>query len=260
MSKKISLKLNKANFTDLVTKIHDISNINDVIKIKIEKDNIFMYSMKANDSAVLALKSYTIPTIDYIDDFNEDDTFDFIIINSPKFIKSLKFFDVNIQIKLDIIYKPHYENEGVMQVRSAQFTNGKLKISTVGGEDDKIRDLNTDMLDARTDLNKSKWTFPMAKQDFSDMKKLCSIDNEDQIVTILIEKGRVVAEEMTKWELFLCQIDAGVDAKLVFNKKYLSNINKELDVIDFYMFETFVLIKDDNSNLMLSFEQTFEQD
>ena len=63
----------------------------------------------------------------YFDDFNEENMFDFIIVNAPKFIKSLKFFDIDTQVKMDIIYKPHHENEGVMQIRSAQFTNGKLK-------------------------------------------------------------------------------------------------------------------------------------
>ena len=47
---------------------------------------------------------------------------------------------------------------------------------------------------------------------------------------------------------------------IVFNKKYLSNINQDLENIDFYMFETFILVKDETSNLMLSFEQTFDED
>ena len=33
-----------------------------------------------------------------------------------------------------------------------------------------------------------------------------------------------------------------------------------MDMIDFYMFETFILVKDNISNLMLSFEQTFDDD
>ena len=55
MSKKLSLKLNKRYFPDFITKIQDLANINDVVKLKIENDKILMYSMKANDTAVLAL-------------------------------------------------------------------------------------------------------------------------------------------------------------------------------------------------------------
>ena len=260
MSKKLSIKLNKNRFIDFVAKIQDLSNINDIVKLKIEKENLLMYSMKANDTAVLALKSYSIPTSNYFDDFEEEGMFDFIILNAPKFIKGLKFFDIDIQIKLDIIYKPHYENENTMQVRSACFSNGKLKISTIGGEDDKIRDLNTELLDTKTDIDNSVWNFQISRQDFNDVKKLCAIDSDDKILTIMIENGRVIAEEMSKWELYIGQIEENVNSKLVFNKKYLSNISNELDLIPFYMFETFVLVKERNSNLMLSYEQSYEED
>lgn len=260
MSKKLSVKLNKKYFPDFITKIHDLSNISDVVKLKIESDKVLMYSMKATESAVLALKSYILPTKNYFDDFNEDEIFDFIIINAPKFIKSLKFFDVDSQVKMDIIYKPHDENKDIMQIRSAQFTNGKLKISTVGGEDSKIRDLNIDMIEARTDIDNSDYGFTISKQDFNDIKRLCAIDSESKILSIEIDKGKIAASETAKWELQLGKIDETVDANIVFNKKYLSNINGDMDIINFYMFETFILVKDDISTLMLSFEQTFDDD
>lgn len=260
MSKKLSLKLNKRYFPDFIAKIQDLSNINDIVKLKIEKDKVLMYSMKANDSAVLALKSYILPTINYFDNFEEEGIFDFIIINSPKFIKSLKFFDIDTQIKMDIIYKPHHENEGVMQIRSVQFTNGKLKISAIGGEDDKIRDLNAELIEARTDIENSEFNFQITRNDFMDVKKLCAIDSEDKILSIDIEDGKVVASETAKWELQLGEIESSINSKIVFNKKYLSNINSDMDMIDFYMFETFILVKDNISILMLSFEQSFDED
>lgn len=260
MSKKLSVKLNKRFFPDFIAKIQDLSNINDVVKLKIESDKVLMYSMKANDTAVLALKSYILPTSNYFDDFNEENMFDFIIVNAPKFIKSLKFFDIDTQVKMDIIYKPHHENEDVMQIRSAQFTNGKLKISAIGGEDDKIRDLNSDLIEARTDIDNADYGFEITKQDFNDVKRLCAIDSEDKILTIEINNGKISASEPAKWELQLCEIDETTNANIVFNKKYLSNINGDMDMIKFYMFETFILVRDNISSLMLSFEQTFSDD
>jgi hypothetical protein len=259
MSKKISFKLKSDKFDDLIGKIKDISNINEVVKLKINKDNILMYSMRANDTAVLALKSYYVPTTDYFEDFNEDEMYNFIIVNAPKFIKGLLFFDGKTQIKLDVTTKPHHEEENNVQVRSAQFTNGKLKILTVGGEDSKIRDIKADMLENRTDIENSEWKFQIGKQDFQDIRKLSSIDSEEKILTMNVEKGKVLAGEDSKWELFVGNANKEINYKIIFNKKYLSNINQELDIIDFYMFETFILVKDSNSNLMLSFEQTFDE-
>jgi hypothetical protein len=260
MSKKLSINLNKKYFTDFINKIQDLSNINDVVKLKIENDKVLIYSMKANESAVLALKSYILPTENYFDNFEEEATFDFIIINAPRFIKQLKFFDIESQIKMDIIYKPHQDNADTMLIRSAQFSNGKLKISIVAGEDNKIRDLNIDLIEARTDIDNSNFNFQISKYDFNDVKKLSAIDSEDKILTIEIDKGKISAGEAAKWELKLGEIDEEIDSSIIFNKKYLSNINVDTEFIDFYMFDTFILVKDAISNLMLSFEQTFDDD
>ena len=90
MANKLNLKINNTKFADFVAKLHDVSNINDVVKVKIDTDNILIYSTLANDNAILALKSYLLDTNEYIENFNENDTFDFIIVNTPKFIKETK--------------------------------------------------------------------------------------------------------------------------------------------------------------------------
>ena len=58
MASKLTLKLNKDNFLNFVEKLQDLTNISDVIKLKIDNENILAYSMLSNDVAVLALKNY----------------------------------------------------------------------------------------------------------------------------------------------------------------------------------------------------------
>jgi hypothetical protein len=65
--------------------------------------------------------------------------------------------------------------------------------------------------------------------------------------------------ETAKWELEIDTIDSR-STNLIFGKKYLSNVNADNDYINFSIFDTFILVKDENSNLMLSFEQNFEND
>lgn len=260
MSAKISLKFIKENFLDFVSKLKDLTNIEDVVKIKIENDNILMYSMLSNDVSVLALKSYTVKTSDYIENYNKDEMCDFIIINASKFVKNLNFFNLDNPIKLDLITKSLPDNDDILHVRSAQFTNGKLKISCIGGEEHKIRDININTLESKLDPMRSKWSFGISKQDFLDVKKLCSINNEEKFININVDSdGKVTMSEMAKWEIEIDTVDIK-NTNLIFGKKYLSNINVEIDRINFSMFDTFVLVKDDNSNLMLSFEQSFNDD
>lgn len=255
---KLSLKFNQSKFTDFVQKLANLTQIEDVIKIKIEKDKTLMYSMLSNESAVLALKSFTLPTSDIFENFNNDNIFDFIITSATKFVKNLRFLDPKNPIKVDFTAKALPDSEDVMHIRSAQFTNSKLKISCVGGEEFKIRDINQKSLDARLNPKNSKWKFSISKEDFGNVKKLSSINSEEKILNITLQSGKVFFSELSKWELEVDEL-SHKNEQIVFQKKYLSNINDDKETITFTIFETFILVKDENSNLMLSFEQDFTE-
>ena len=64
--------------------------------------------------------------------------------------------------------------------------------------------------------------------------------------------------ESSKWELIVGDTEDKEYHQLVFIKKYLSNIDDTKEDIRFFVYDTFILVKDDNSNLMLSFEQKFQ--
>jgi hypothetical protein len=46
---------------------------------------------------------------------------------------------------------------------------------------------------------------------------------------------------------------------MILNKKFLKSIDDSKDV-DFSIFENFMLVKDENTNLMLSYEQDFSEE
>lgn len=257
MASKLSLTFNKSRFTDFVSKLRDLTNIEDTIKIKIDKSGILMYSTLANDVSVLALKSYLLKTEDYIENFDSEYTFDYIITSATKIVKNLGFFNADVPVKLDIIYKELPEDDTIMHVRSGQFSNAKLKISCIGAEFFKIRDINSSVLEARLDRKNAKWTFEISQSDFLDVKKLASINSEDRIMLVNVLNGKVTISETAKWEIEIDEIDFK-NTTLTLLKKYLSNINVENSIIRFDIFETFILVKDDNSNLMMSFEQDFD--
>jgi hypothetical protein len=256
MSQKLSLKFNQSNFTQFLNKFSDLTSIEDVVKIKIEQDEILMYSIINNESSITAFKGYTLKTTDFIENFTKEETFDFIITSAGKFAKNLKFFNPEKQIKLDLVYKPLPDDDTVMHIRTAQFTNDKLKISTIGGEQYRIKDLQKSTLNARLNPKNAKWNFKVSNQDFSNIKKLSSINNEDKTLNITVDDGKVTFNEISKWELEVDEIKSK-NQNLIFSKKYLTNINDDDEFINFHIFDNFVLIKDKDSNLMLSFEQDF---
>lgn len=256
---KIKFKINNDRFSSLIERLDDLTKIDDTIKMKIDNDHILIYSMLSSGQTMLAFKNYLINTKEYLEFSGDlDYSFDIIIANAKKFVKNLNFINGCEKITLEITYKESQDDDSIMSARSLQVVGGKLKVNWIAGEHYEMRDINKDALKQRLDLKFRKWFFVINKSEFSDVKKLSSI-NSDRIINISVVDGKVVLSEKAAWELELESIDDDRNASLMLNKKFLSCIN-EMDNIEFSIFENFMLVKSENSNLMLSMEQDFSDD
>lgn len=163
-----------------------------------------------------------------------------------------------------MIYKPSYENPEIMHIRALNLSTpaikgDRLRITFIGAELSKIRELNRQILEKRMDPKMSKWNFKLVNNDLLSIKKMSNINSDDKVLSILIEKNLVYFTEDGKWNLQIGECSYK-DTKIIFNKKYLSNINSEAKEVDFKIFETFILISDSDSRLLLSFETDFTTD
>ena len=258
MANKIKFKVKGDKFSDFINKLDDLTKIDDTIKLKIDNDNILMYSMLGGN-VMLAFKNYLINTREYLDYGDDlDYSMDVIIVNAKKFVKNLNFIKESEKITMEITYKESPDDDSIMNARSLQVVGGKLKVNWLAGEHFEMRDINKVVLKQRLDFKNRKWNFNISKSEFSDVKKLSSI-NSDRIININIIGGKVTLSETAAWELEIDSIDDR-NANLMLNKKFLNCINDNFDNVEFNIFETFMLVKDDISNLMLSFEQNFEDE
>ena len=245
-------------FSDLLGKIKDVSQISDTVKLKISNENILIYSVASTDSFISALKSYTLKTGEYFQNFEIDsDSLDFIISPASKLVKGLLFFDTSHPIYLDTIYKQSAAYSNTYEIRTIQFSNNKLKISSVSSENSQIRDLTQKTLDAKLDIKLSKWGFKLSSSDLLAIKKLSQINIDDRIISITLESDVVKISELGKWELEVDSVTGRGNQQISFLKKYLGSIDSTFDWVDLWIFETFVLVKGYNTNLMLSYEQDF---
>ena len=259
MASKVKFKINSDKFIDFISKLDDLTKIEDIIKLKIDNDNILMYSMMSSGQTMLAFKNYLTNTREYLE-YGDDLKFsvDIIIANAKKFVKNLNFIKDSEKITFEIAYKESPDDETIMNGRSLQVVGDKLKINWIAGEHYEMRDINKEALSQRLNLKNRKWNFNINKSEFSDIKKLSGI-NSERIINIGVLNGKVTLSERASWELEIESIDGDRSANLMLNKKFLSCIN-EMDNIEFNIFETFMLVKDEHSNLMLSFEQDFSSD
>jgi hypothetical protein len=259
-SLKSTILINPGSFNDFLEKIKDLTKISDTIKLKIDSDNILMYSMMGSENMILAFKSYKLDTDAYFKFKSEIDyTLNIIITSAKKFVKSLQFIKTTEKITIDVTHRKEDENNS--DCRLAIIKNGKFKLQIQAGENTEIRDIDKHKLSKLLNLNNKKWSFNVSKSDFSDIKQLSSINSEDnrRILHLNIEDFKVKLSETSLWEL---EVDETTESNkhLMFNKSYLSCINDSSPFINFHVFETFILINDDVSQLMISFEQDFSDE
>ena len=251
---KLSIEIKPDKFHDFLSKLEDLAKISDVIKLKIDSENILMYSI-VGDTILLAFKNYLINTNEYLVFKEElDTTLDIIIASAKRYVKNLSFIKLNDKIKLDVDYRENDEN--IYATRFLNIKNGKFKLGLQGGEDSEIRDISKETLSKRIDLKNKKWSFNIKKEEFQDIKKLSSINSDGKILHLNIENNKVILSELSTWELQVDEVES-IDRHLMFNKTFLSSIDDSSDYIEFHIFETFILTKSDISNLMISFEQDF---
>jgi len=135
-----------------------------------------MYSMLGGN-VMLAFKNYLINTREYLDYGDDlDYSMDVIIVNAKKFVKNLNFIKESEKITMEITYKESPDDDTIMNARSLQVVGGKLKVNWLAGEHFEMRDINKVVLKQRLDFKNRKWNFNISKSEFSDVKKLSSIN------------------------------------------------------------------------------------
>jgi hypothetical protein len=251
---KLTLKTHSDKLSVLLDKITDLTKIKDILRIKIDPVDIVIYSA-VGESILLAFKNHTIKTADiFTGDIDKD--IDGVILNPKKFVKNLEFLTGDITFEINWSLN---EDKDTKFIRSLNIKNSRLNISVSGGEDDKIRDINKSLLFDRLNTNNAKWSFKISKEDFEDIRKLSNI-NSEKILDITLKNGNISVSESNAWSLNVDKVDEK-DKNIIMNKKYLNSIdmNSEGNVI-FHIFDNFMLNKIGDSNLMLSFEQSFNDE
>jgi hypothetical protein len=259
MANKIKFKINSDKISDFIDKISDLTKISDTVKLKLDNDNILMYSM-IGGNVILAFKNYVINTREYLEyEKDIEFTLDIVIANAGKFVKNLAFLKTAEKVTMEVTYKQSSDDENVVNARSLQVVGGKLKVNWMGGEQYELKDITKQQLEQRLNLKNRKWSFGVSKSDFADVKKLSSINGE-RLITMSIVAGKVILSETAAWELEVDQLDEERNSNLILNKKFLSCIDDTMEKVEFNIFDNFMLIKGENTNLMLSFEQDFSDD
>lgn len=249
VSYKFSVSLEQLNF--FLDKIHDLLSIDDEILMKIGKENTLLYSIVGEKMNVNAFKSFIFKT-EEIFSFETDilKEIRFIITNGKKFESTLKnYLDYKEDIKCEF-----YMNDDVY-ADNLKLRNKILKLSINGGD---IRGMNTtiDIEKINKTLNKDNidFKFTLDKASYDKIKKIGSIDNDNDILTLnIVENNLTIGEN--SWDIKICEIEHE-DLSITFPKKYFKSITFTDDNIEIFVFDTFILVDNLNTSLLIALELT----
>jgi hypothetical protein len=234
-----------------IDKIHDLLSIDDEILLKITNNDILLYSIVGEKMNVNAFKSFIYKTQEvFLFDNILEKEIRFIITNGSKFENSLKnFIDYNEDIKCEF-----FMNDDTY-ADNFRLKNSKLKLGISGGD---LRAMNTsiDIEKINKTINKDNidFKFSLDKNSYSKIKKIMAIDNENDILILNIINNSLEIGE-NNWNLKICDIEHN-DLNITFPKKYFKSITFTEEEIDVYVFDTFLLIDNQNTNLLIALELT----
>ena len=105
-------------------------------------------------------------------------------------------------------------------------------------------------------LNKDNidFKFILDKVSYAKIKKIMAVDTENDILTLnIIDNNLTIGEN--SWDLKICEIEHE-NLTITFPKKYFKSITFTEEEINIYVFDTFLLVDNQNTNLLIALELT----
>ena len=250
--KTLTMNMSIDNFRYFISFTKELSLIDPTIILSISDDIVVSYSFVGKDiNDIHAFKTVISKTNEIFDKKKTiEDKIVFIVKDSKKFVRNItNFMDFGEDLKFKISYDEQDNNANYIQI-----SNSKLKLKEICGDPIMMsKEITKEDIDFLTNKKTSLLNFELTEMEFKKIKRMSAIENTNDILYININDGELSMGE-NKWEMKLCDMDKP-NLSVSFPKKYFNTLSfKENSKI--YLFENYILVSDDNSDLMIVLEMT----
>ena len=249
--KEYKFNFNTKYLKEILDCITDLSKINPMIKIKLDKETALFYSRAGTDATIPAFKSFSFDINKFIIVNNEEyENIDFIILNGSNFVKNCLLLEKSELVEGKMVY-----NEKQKVASQLYITNGSIKFNFVSGDYTQIKDITKEQIETRMDPTLSNFSFIVTGNQFKDIKKLTTL-NKSETISLRVKSNKLEFYDK-RWSINLGKVEVDDDI-WTFNNKYLKSISpdEETGDITINMFDLFLLIKEGNTHLMIGLELT----
>jgi len=254
--KTSSYKITLDNLEILISKIKDLTKLNKSVCIKIDNNNILLYSLVGKGVNIHAFKSHiqTLKeTFSVIKDELEEEII-YKIEDAKRFVTSMTVFVkymISQEILDDIEFKMTYFDNFI--VEKLLIKNQKSKEETPGEIPKKDEDVDINQIDELMNIELTNYSFNLIEEDFKYIKAKTVIEKENEVLYLNIKDNNLSIGE-TRWEHNICDCNQEDETKS-FPKKYFKCINYDIDKsMKIYVADSYLIILGDTSNLLISVE------
>ncbi|MFA5585364.1 MAG: hypothetical protein WDA02_02300 [Saccharofermentanales bacterium] len=257
---EIPFKISSSNLSKIISILKDLSIIHEKSLFRFDKKNLLIYSLVGEGTGINAFKSYTFK-IDDILDINLDEfnvSIDFIAKDIKNIYRNLQ---IMVDMDKDISGKLYYDEIGDKYYSDRLFfkVDSKLKLNFYSSDPMSFNtNITSSHIKKLTNIDNSEFNFDLKVDDFNNIKKLSTTNKDSDVFfmnTFEKDDKYYISIGESSWDLTLGEISDNITKTLSFPKKYLKVINVQ-DISKVYVFDRFLMIKTDESNLLISTEIT----
>ena len=249
----IKFEIIQSNLKTLLDKIKDLTRIDKRLVFRFEKDNLILFSFVGETfKNIYAFKSYVIKNEDLIDIISEiENPIIFITKDGKKLWHYINIFSNYDGIKCEIMFNEEFF-ANYLKINSLPDPD-RYEVRIISGDPITVgKEINLDDINKLMNVDDSLFNFKLTSQEFDIIKKSTTIDvKENDIIQIIIESNKLYIGE-NKWKIKICDIEHENET-FTFPKRYFNTINTST-FIDVFVFETFILNKFDDYNLLIVLE------
>jgi len=237
------------NFLD---KIKDLVSISEEVLLKVDNDNILMYSLVGEKKNVNAFKSFIVKTEDLFSFKDLEKQMKYIIPNGKKFDSNIRnFLDYNEKLNCKFFMNDEEYADNLF------IKNKFLKLNQIGGDPrGATLDIDIEQIKSAIDKSNADFKFSLPKDVFDKIKKMSKIELENDILYLNI-KDNILTIAETAWELTVCDTNEK-DLSITFPKKYFNSLQYPTGTteVEVYVFDSFLLVDNENTSLLVALELT----
>lgn len=255
-TKELTFKISPENLLKIINVLKELSSIDEKALFKFDKKHILIYSLVGVGKGINAFKSFIFDTHDIFDIDDFDETIDFIAGDTKAIYRNLQ---IMLDLQTNVSGKIYYDEIGDKFFSDRMFfkTDSKLKLNFYGTDPMAFNtSISVNDIKKLTNIEHSNFNFDLTNKDYVNIKRLASSGKDVEVFYVnTFEKDSkyYISIGESAWDLTISEIDYDESRTISFPKKYFKSITMN-EFAKVYVFDRFLLIKTEGSELLISTE------